>query len=223
MNDELPGVSIGFALDRTRRCVRIEQAGDRPGHDVPFGQVLVTVSVRTVRGTKFARVIVSQWPAAHGKHLSPADAQQQVRALVSADVSPRFARDIKAWLRLHPFVTPDEVAFKRAWKAEVASLVRECRDQRLVTDPPAVELIDVQSGPTIAYLVIEEDGRVYGAVGGEPNLERVVDPLMSDGCREVKAVVGDYAPAWTLTDHQFERLDAMRQAGLIGLVNRHPG
>lgn len=127
------------------------------------------------------------------------------------------ARDVLAWLRLHPDIEFNAEVRRREWQADCAVLVRHCQEQRIADGKPAVELWNLIDGPAIQYLVIEKDGKAYGGIGEEAFLERITAPLVSDGGKRLKVAIGDFHPVFTLSIDQVGILQKLHAKGLIAL------
>ncbi|MGF6492097.1 hypothetical protein ABIE56_000250 [Luteibacter sp. 621] len=209
---------VQLVVDPATGGTLITHSANQAVYAIAPGRLLTRIALPPPGQRDRSTVTFLQWPAAsHPGRLSPVDADRAAVPVLSIDAPTRTARVIQRWLRRHPALLADEAAFAQAWAITCAGLLGECREQRLTTTPPALELVDVMSGPVIAYLVIEQDGRVFATVGSEPMLERVRDPLLTDGRHTLVTEVGDYRPAWTLSPSEASTLHALLADGLIEL------
>lgn len=138
--------------------------------------------------------------------------------MLRADVYANPARDLEAWLHHHPDVLANTGRLNREWRAGVDALVRYCREQRTVAGSPAVELWSATDGPSVNYLAIEKDGRVFGGVGEHPALESVTVPLSSDGGRQLGFMLGNARTYFSMTDDQVKIVQKMHGKGLLSIA-----
>jgi hypothetical protein len=213
LRDELVTPELTLTLDRDAGRVMVTPRGSIVAHPVAVGRMVVDVSHYEDDGQQRAKLSIRQWPAAGS--LSPATAQRGMHEVVRLDVWKDTARDMAAWLRLHPGIELDAGRVTREWTATTDALVRYCREQRLESGKPAVEVWEATDGPALSYLVIEGDGRMYGGVGEHPLIERLDPPLVSKGGNKVSAFIGDHRPMFALSADQVATVQRMHAKGLL--------
>lgn len=213
--DELNTPELTLTLDRAAGRVVVTPRGSVSAHPVAVGRMVVDVSHYEDDGQQRAKLSIRQWPAAGS--LSPGTAQRGMHEVVRLDVWKDTARDVVGWLRLHPGIELDAGRVNRDWQASTDALVRYCREQRLASGKPALELWEATDGPSLSYLVIEADGRMYGGVGEHPLIERLDPPLMSKGGNQVSAFIGDHCPMFALSADQVAIIQRMQAKGLLSV------
>jgi hypothetical protein len=184
-------------------------------HRVAVGRLVIGVAPYEENSHQRAVLTIRQWPAS--KHLSPETAARGMGDVLKTDVYINTAKDVTGWLRGHPGIELDAESIRRDWHAQVDAMVRYARGQRLVDDKPAVETWVASDGPSLDYLVIEQDGRVFGGVGPEPLIERVTAPLVSDGARRIRVAIGDVHPTFALDNDQVAAVGKLHARGLLSV------
>jgi hypothetical protein len=207
---------FSLSLDRSKGVVRITERGALAVRSVPVGHLLVEVAPFETEGQKRAQVTLKEWP--QDSTLSPVTAAGKVATLLSADVYAGPARDLGAWLNHHANVAANIDRVNRAWRVVVDGLVRYCREQRTAGGAAAVELWSATDGPSVSYLVIEKDGKVWGAMGEHPALESISLPLLSDGGRKLGFVIGSHRPEFSMTDDQVALVQKMHAKGVLSIA-----
>jgi hypothetical protein len=213
LRDELVTPELTLTFDRTAGRVVVTPRGSVVAHPVAVGRLVVDVSQYEDDGQQRAKLAIHQWPVSGS--LSPETAQRGVTRVVSVDVWKDTARDVVGWLRLHPGIELDAGRVNRDWQAATDALVRYCREQRLESGKPAVEVWEATDGPALSYLVIEGDGRMYGGVGEHPLIERLDPPLVSRGGNKVSAFIGEHRPIFALSADQVATVQRMHAKGLL--------
>nr|WP_063573062.1 hypothetical protein [Luteibacter rhizovicinus] len=214
--DEIDVQQFTVSLDRPNGVVRITERGAIAVRTVPVGHLIVDVAPYETEGQKRAQVTLREWPK--DPTLSPATAAGRVVNVLRSDVYATPARDLEAWLHHHPGVPANPDRFNREWRAGVDALVRYCRQQRSVGGAPVVELWSATNGPSVSYLAIEKDGRVFGGVGEHPALESITTPLLSDGGRQLGFMLGNARPLFSMTDDQVKIVQKMHGKGLLSIA-----
>jgi hypothetical protein len=218
--DDVDAQQFSLSLDRANGMVSITERGALEVRTVPVGHLIVEVAPYETEGQKRAQVILREWPK--DPTLSPATAAAKVKALLQADIYAHPAKDLEAWLHNHPDVPANPDRFNREWRAGVDALVRYCRQQRSVGGAPVVELWSATNGPSVSYLAIEKDGRVFGGVGEHPALESITTPLLSDGGRQLGFMLGNARPSFSMTDDQVKIVQKMHGKGLLSIAVSRP-
>jgi hypothetical protein len=213
--DDLVTAQLTLSLDRAAGLVHITERGQVMTHRVAIGRLVIDVAPYEENSHQRAVVTVRQWPAS--KQLSPETAARGMADVLKTDVYINTARDVTGWLRRHPGIELDAETIRRDWNAQVDAMVRYVRGQRLVDGKPAVEAWVAGDGPSLDYLVIEQDGRVFGGVGEEPLIERITTPLASDGARRIRVTIGDFRPTFALDNDQVAVVGKLHARGLLSV------
>jgi len=214
--DDIDVQQFALSLDRSAGVVRITERGAIAVRTVPIGHLVVDVSPYENEGQKRAQVTLREWPK--DTSLSPSTAVGKVTTVLRADVYAHPAKDLGAWLRHHADVPANIDQRNTEWRAQVDALVRYCREQRTVAGSPAVELWSASDGPSVSYLAIEKDGKVFGAMGEHPALESITLPLFSDGGRTLGFMLGTLRPQFSMTDEQVAVVQKMHGKGLLSIA-----
>ncbi|UPG88297.1 hypothetical protein L2Y96_12790 [Luteibacter aegosomaticola] len=213
--DELTTPELTLTLDRAAGRVLVALRGNIMAHPVAMGRLVFDASYYEDDGQQRAKLSFRQWPAAGS--LSPVTAQRGMHDVVRVDVWKDSGLDVTGWLRLHPGIELDAGKVTLDWQTATDALVRYCREQRLATGTPAVEVWEALDGPALRYLVIEADGRMYGGVGEHPLIERLDSALVAKGGNRILAVIGDHRPVFTLSADQAVTVQKLHGKGLLSI------
>lgn len=141
-----------------------------------------------------------------------------MRTLLDTTATPWDARALARWYTRHKkTLAPDETRARTEWDADCAALVRVCRDQRTGQGVPAMEAWAFLPGPTIRYLVIDADGRLFSATGDAPDLAQVHGRIQASGDRI--QLVTDAGPVmqFKLDREQVAALQRLQSVGCLAV------
>lgn len=213
--DELVTAELTLRFDRTEGVVHVSERGQLMTHRIGAGRLMVDVAPYETDSAVRAGLVFRQWPAASS--LAPETAAKGVADVLATDVYIHTAKAVRAWLRRHPGVELDADVVRTKWQQSVDAMVRHARAQ-LPAGKVAVESFVPYDGPSLDYLAILADGRVFAGRGEETLLERVTTPLMSDGGRRVRVALGDGYPTFSLGNDQVASLRKLHATGKVDVI-----
>lgn len=213
---------LTVSFDRDAQVVCIAHQQSIIPEKVPLGRLVVDIpTVGADDERQWVQVSFWEWPGQQpGKRLAPDVARHRLRTVCRVDVPLPVAKDLAAWLRYHPEVSPDEAKLRKEWTDECEALLRYCQQQRTSGGTPAVEVYRFSEGPAIAYLAIEQDGRILSASGTHPALSTPFGVLMSNGMRLAIDTDGGRL-FFELRTPQVRELQRLQARGLVIVENRN--
>lgn len=214
--DELVTAELTLRLDRAEGVVHVSERGQLMAHRIGAGRLMVDVTPYETDSAVRAGLAFRQWPAAGS--LAPETAAKGVAHVLTTDVYINTAKAIRAWLRRHPDIELDADVVRLRWQQAVDGMVRHARAQ-LPAGKVEVESFVPYDGPSLDYLAIMADGRVFAGVGEETLVEHVTRPLLSDGGRRIRVELGDFRPSFVLGPDQVSVVQRLHGKGLLFLTN----
>jgi hypothetical protein len=214
--DELVTAELTLRVDRAEGVVHVSERGQLMTHRIGAGRLMVDVAPYETDSAVRAGLVFRQWPAASS--LAPETAAKGVAHVLTTDVYINTAKAIRAWLRRHPGIELDADVVRMKWQQAVDGMVRHARAQ-LPPGKVAVESFVPYDGPSLDYLAIMSDGRVFTGVGEETLVEHVTRPLLSDGGRRIRVELGDFRPSFVLGPDQISVVQRLHGKGLLTITN----
>ncbi|MDQ7994600.1 MAG: hypothetical protein AAGC76_01970 [Luteibacter sp.] len=214
--DELVTPELTLRLDTAEGVVHLSARGRMETHRMALGRMVVEVSPFETEGAHRARLVFRQWPTAGS--LSPETAQRAMATVMELEVYINTAKAIRAWLDRHSGVELDASVVRLQWQQKVDAMLRHARAQ-LPNGKVVVESFVAYDGPSLDYLAVLADGRMWAGAGEETLLEPVTRPLVSDRSRRVQVSVGNRYPVFTLSHDQIDALRHLRDKGAVMVLD----
>jgi hypothetical protein len=214
--DELSTPELTLAYDRAEGVVHVSERGQMATHRIVAGRLLLELSPYETEGVMRTGLVLRQWPGASS--LSPQTAQKAVVEVLRTDVYSTTGKALRAWLNRHADIEFDADVVKLKWQQKVDAMLRHARGQ-VPSGKTAVESFVAYDGPSLDYLAVMSDGKVFAGTGQETLVEEVARPLVSDGGRRVQVSVGNAYPTFSLTDDDIARLRKLRTKQKVEVID----
>ena len=161
-----------------------------------------------------SKTSIVAWPASKSGMLNPWTARDRAEKIMDVWAPMHVGKAIEAWVKKHP-IGPDWTNHNATWKKETDDLLRYCREQRSARGRPAIECWRFEDGPSIEYIIIEQDGTAMIAEGVSPHLE----PVQGLSAREQKLSVrvSGHNLDFKLTYDQIREIQRLQANGKLRL------
>jgi len=213
---------LTLSVDRLAGVVHVSHEGNIIPGKLGLGRLVVDTPVIEKHDERqWVSVTFLEWPPEQpGTRMAPDVARRRLRTVCKVDMPVATAKCLTDWLRYHPEVSPNEARLRKEWADECQALLRYCQQQRTSGGAAAVEVYRFTEGPSIAYLVIEQDGRVLSAAGAHPTLSTPFGVLMSNGLK-LAVLVDSGQLTFELNAPQVRELQRLLAKGLVTVEPRN--